>query len=108
MGKRPVCFGEGIAPYCPNCRSGEYLYNEDGAANNYCGQCGCELDWDNRYNEDTEQIERKCRCRDCINYEYSTSSHQICKAKGIKVERCKPACKKYFKARIVKFPQTDN
>ena len=46
MGKRPVCFGEGIAPYCPNCRSGEYLYNEDGAANNYCGQCGCELDWD--------------------------------------------------------------
>ena len=81
MGKRPVCFGEGIAPYCPNCRSGEYLYNED-----------------------TEQIKRKYKCRDCIKYEYITSSHQICKAKGIRVAGCRLACKKHFKARIVKFP----
>lgn len=36
---------EEIAPYCPNCGSGEYLHNEDGNRNDYCGQCGVELDW---------------------------------------------------------------
>ena len=25
---------------CPYCGSGEYLTNEDGARNEYCGQCG--------------------------------------------------------------------
>lgn len=30
---------------CPNCKSGEYLYNEDGNRNEYCGQCGKRIDW---------------------------------------------------------------
>ena len=30
---------------CPRCGSGEYLYNEDGAWNNYCGQCGQRIGW---------------------------------------------------------------
>lgn len=30
---------------CPNCGSGEYLYNEDGAENSFCGQCGQAIDW---------------------------------------------------------------
>ena len=59
MEKQAVCYGEGIAPYCPRCGSGEYLHNEDGNENNFCGQCGCPLDWSQMYNEDTEQIEEK-------------------------------------------------
>ena len=31
--------------YCQKCGSGEYLYNEDGNRNNYCGQCGQCIDW---------------------------------------------------------------
>lgn len=30
---------------CWNCGSGEYLYNEDGNRNDYCGQCGQKIDW---------------------------------------------------------------
>lgn len=30
---------------CPRCGSGEYLYNEDGNEQNYCGQCGQRIDW---------------------------------------------------------------
>ena len=36
---------EGVAPFCPCCGSGEYLYNEDENRNEYCGQCGIKLDW---------------------------------------------------------------
>lgn len=30
---------------CPRCGSGEYLHNEDGNQNDYCGQCGQKLEW---------------------------------------------------------------
>ena len=30
---------------CPRCGSGEYLHNEDGNENEYCGQCGQRIDW---------------------------------------------------------------
>ena len=30
---------------CPSCGSGEYLYNEDGNRNSFCGQCGQAIDW---------------------------------------------------------------
>lgn len=45
---------EALAPYpdgdmsiiaCPRCGSGEYLHNEDGNEQNYCGQCGQAIDW---------------------------------------------------------------
>lgn len=36
---------------CPNCGSGEYLYNEDGAENSFCGQCGQAIDWNESYHE---------------------------------------------------------
>ena len=36
---------------CPNCGSGEYLYNEDGAENSFCGQCGQAIDWSESYHE---------------------------------------------------------
>lgn len=30
---------------CPRCGSGEYLHNEDGNRNDYCGQCGQKIEW---------------------------------------------------------------
>lgn len=30
---------------CPRCGSGEYLHNEDGNQNEFCGQCGQKLEW---------------------------------------------------------------
>lgn len=30
---------------CPRCGSGEYLHNEDGNEQNYCGKCGQAIDW---------------------------------------------------------------
>ena len=30
---------------CPACGSGEDLYNEDGNAQRFCGQCGQAIDW---------------------------------------------------------------
>lgn len=30
---------------CQFCRSGEWLYNEDGAPNAFCGQCGRRITW---------------------------------------------------------------
>ena len=48
----PQPSNEALTPYiddnilaCPQCGSGEYLNNEDGAENNYCGQCGQRIDW---------------------------------------------------------------
>ena len=31
---------------CAHCGSGEYLHNEDGNRNNYCGQCGKAILWE--------------------------------------------------------------
>lgn len=30
---------------CQCCGSGEYLFNEDGNRNGYCGNCGARIDW---------------------------------------------------------------
>ena len=30
---------------CPHCGSGEYLYNEDGNEQRFCGQCGQAIEW---------------------------------------------------------------
>lgn len=31
---------------CPCCGSGEYLHNEDGSEQRFCGQCGQAIDWE--------------------------------------------------------------
>lgn len=31
---------------CPGCGSGEYLHNEDGNKNAFCGQCGQPIEWE--------------------------------------------------------------
>lgn len=99
MDKLPVCYGQGVDPYCPACRSGEYLHNEDGNENNFCGQCGCPLDWSQMYNEDTEYVEQRLKCGDCAEYCRSEEKETqgVCKAKGVFVRQSKPACKKHFR-----------
>ena len=54
--KIPVKFADNLAPFCPQCGSAEYMHNEDGAENEYCGQCGCHLDWESLENIDTDEI----------------------------------------------------
>lgn len=55
---------EALSPYpdgdtsiiaCPHCGSGEYLHNEDGNEQNYCGQCEQAIDW-SRPPEGEEEI----------------------------------------------------
>ena len=56
--------GEPDVLFCGVCLSGEYLYNEDGSRNRYCGQCGRRIDWDfydaqDAITEKTKQREAK-------------------------------------------------
>ena len=37
---RPYPDGDKNIMACPRCGSGEYLHNEDGNEQNFCGQCG--------------------------------------------------------------------
>ena len=46
MKVKPYPDGDRGIVACPNCKSGEYLYNEDGNRNEYCGQCGKRIDWE--------------------------------------------------------------
>lgn len=46
MKGKPYPDGDRGIVACPNCKSGEYLYNEDGNRNEYCGQCGKRVDWE--------------------------------------------------------------
>lgn len=39
---------------CQYCGSGEYLYNEDGNHNNFCGQCGTRIDWPKDNDEESD------------------------------------------------------
>lgn len=54
---------EGIIA-CQCCDSGEYLYNEDGNCNSYCGNCGARIDWPeikmNDWNNPTESRPKPC------------------------------------------------
>lgn len=52
--KVSVKYSDTSCPFCPVCGSGEYMTNEDGNNNDYCGQCGTHLDWDNMVNVDEE------------------------------------------------------
>ena len=42
---RPYPDGDGNIIACQRCGSGEYLHNEDGTPNKFCGQCGQAIDW---------------------------------------------------------------
>lgn len=41
----PYPDGDSSILSCPHCGSGEYLHNEDGSQNAFCGQCGKKIDW---------------------------------------------------------------
>lgn len=71
--KIPVKFAHNLAPFCPICGSGEYMTNEDGNENSYCGQCGTPLDWENREDIDTGELVRirgryGDRCCKCLHF----------------------------------------
>lgn len=51
MKESPYPDGDNSVLACPNCGSGEYLHNEDGNINNFCGQCGKALKWDEEADE---------------------------------------------------------
>lgn len=42
---RPFDGDDPYIVFCGSCKSGEYLHNEDGARNVFCGQCGQRIDW---------------------------------------------------------------
>ena len=42
---RPYPDGDKSIMACPRCGSGEYLHNEDGNEQNFCGQCGQAIEW---------------------------------------------------------------
>lgn len=44
--KSPFPDGDKSIYACACCGSGEYLFNEDGNQNSYCGNCGQAIDWD--------------------------------------------------------------
>lgn len=43
--KSPFPDGDKSIYSCACCGSGEYLFNEDGNYNRYCGNCGQAIDW---------------------------------------------------------------
>lgn len=45
MKESPYQDGDEDVLACPNCGSGEYLHNEDGNRNRFCGQCGKAIAW---------------------------------------------------------------
>lgn len=51
MPRSPYPDGDDQILSCWNCGSGEYLYNEDGNRNDYCGQCGQKIDWGEEKND---------------------------------------------------------
>ena len=67
---------EGIIA-CQYCGSGEYLYNEDGNRNNYCGQCGSKIDWpedDNKrwrkVSSETPYVSPSVMCSDDVEIKF--------------------------------------
>ena len=45
IARSPYPDGDRDVLYCASCGSGEYLHNEDGNQNLFCGQCGQAIDW---------------------------------------------------------------
>lgn len=59
--KSPHPDGDESICACPSCGSGEYLYNEDGNHNNFCGQCGQAIDWGDEAPRKDLRVAHYCR-----------------------------------------------
>lgn len=55
--KSPFPDGDKSIYGCACCGSGEYLFNEDGNYNRYCGNCGQAIDWDAEFDDGGDRIE---------------------------------------------------
>ena len=59
--KSPYPDGDHSILACPSCGSGEYLWNEDGNRNNFCGQCGQAIDWGDDTPKEPLRVAIYCR-----------------------------------------------
>lgn len=55
--KSPFPDGDKNIYGCACCGSGEYLFNEDGSYNRYCGNCGQAIDWDTEFDDGGDGLE---------------------------------------------------
>lgn len=55
--KSPFPDGDKRIYGCACCGSGEYLFNEDGSYNRYCGNCGQAIDWDAEFDDGGDRLE---------------------------------------------------
>ena len=55
--KSPFPDGDKSIYGCACCGSGEYLFNEDGNYNRYCGNCGQAIDWDAEFDDGGDRLE---------------------------------------------------
>ena len=70
-------FAEDGIVACQNCGIGEYLYNENGNLNNFCGQCGARIDWpedDNKrwrkVSSETPYVSPSVMCSDDVEVKF--------------------------------------
>ena len=70
-------FAEDGIVSCQCCGSGEYLYNEDGNQNGYCGNCGARIDWpedDNKrwrkVSSETPYVSPSVMCSDDVEVKF--------------------------------------
>ena len=55
--KSPFPDGDKSIYACAYCGSGEYLFNEDGGHNRYCGNCGQAIDWSADFDDGGDRLE---------------------------------------------------
>ena len=55
--KSPFPDGDTSIYACAYCGSGEYLFNEDGGHNRYCGNCGQAIDWSGDFDDGGDRLE---------------------------------------------------
>ena len=103
--KIPIKYGQGIALMCPRCGSAEYLHNEDGRQNDYCGQCGTRLDWERLENTDTGEIVDRCGtaclCGRCDNPDCVWHGCKGCAGKTSDAGCFSAACTSYISLTLV-------
>lgn len=55
--KSPYPDGDTSIYACAYCGCGEYLFNEDGRHNRYCGNCGQAIDWDAEFDDGGDRLQ---------------------------------------------------
>ena len=91
--KSPYPDGDRSIIACPSCGSGEYLWNEDGNRNHFCGQCGQAIDWGDEVPR--RELRVACYCRVATREQAEDSGLEAQRemlAREIKNGKFGPAC----------------